>query len=332
MKSKILIVGGAGYIGSHMVLRLAQAGYDVVVFDNLSHGHRDAVLAGELVVGDLADRAMLARLFTAHRFDAVMHFASSIQVGESVQQPARYYANNVGNTLHLVEAMIEHGVQRLIFSSTAAIFGDPIRIPIDEAHPRQPVNPYGWSKSMVEQILADCDCAHGLRSVALRYFNAAGAHPDGLLGERHDPETHLIPLVLQAASGRRTHIGVFGTDYDTPDGTCIRDYIHVQDLAVAHVQALEALERGDAFQAYNLGTGRGHSVREVVDCVGRVLGTPVPHSVGPRRAGDPPRLVAAAERARAAFGFAPRFTDLGAIVDTAARWRRDHPQGYRTRA
>ena len=322
MKSKILIVGGAGYIGSHMVLRLAQAGYDVVVFDNLSHGHRDAVLAGELVVGDLADRVMLARLFAAHRFDAVMHFASSIQVGESVQQPARYYANNVGNTIHLVEAMIEHGVQRLIFSSTAAIFGDPIRIPIDEAHPRQPVNPYGWSKSMVEQILADCDCAHGLRSVALRYFNAAGAHPDGLLGERHDPETHLIPLVLQAASGRRTHIGVFGTDYDTPDGTCIRDYIHVQDLVEAHLLALDWLLQGKASTAFNLGNGHGFSIREVIHAVETVTGQRVAVQDLPRRAGDPAILVADSTRARAALGWQPQYTDLHDIVRHAWMWER----------
>lgn len=319
MKSKILIVGGAGYIGSHMVLRLAQAGYDVVVFDNLSHGHRDAVLAGELVVGDLADRAMLARLFAAHRFDAVMHFASSIQVGESVQQPARYYANNVGNTIHLVEAMIEHGVQRLIFSSTAAIFGDPIRIPIDEAHPRQPVNPYGWSKSMVEQILADCDCAHGLRSVALRYFNAAGAHPDGLLGERHDPETHLIPLVLQAASGRRTHIGVFGTDYDTPDGTCIRDYIHVNDLADAHVRAVDYLLKGGATIAINLGTGNGTTVKELITAIETVSGRPMPIKRTERRPGDPPGLVASNTLAREVLGWDPKH-GIDDIIRSAWKW------------
>lgn len=320
MKSKILIVGGAGYIGSHMVLRLAHAGYDVVVFDNLSNGHRDAVLAGELVVGDLANRAMLARLFAAHRFDAVMHFASSIQVGESVQQPARYYANNVGNTIHLIEAMIEHGVHRLIFSSTAAIFGDPFYIPIDELHPRRPVNPYGWSKSMTEQILADCDHAHGLRYVALRYFNAAGAHPHGLLGERHDPETHLIPLVLQAASGRRAHIGVFGTDYDTPDGTCIRDYIHVQDLAEAHLLALDWLMQGKASTAFNLGTGRGFSIREVIHAVERVTGQRVAVQNLPRRLGDPAVLVADSTRARAALGWQPQYPDLHDIVQHAWMW------------
>ena len=320
MKPKILVVGGAGYIGSHMVLQLAHAGYDVVVFDNLSNGHRDAVLAGELVIGDLADRAALSRLFTAHRFDAVMHFASSIQVGESMQLPARYYANNVGNTLHLIETMVEHGVQRLIFSSTAAIFGDPIRIPIDEAHPRQPVNPYGWSKWMVEQILADCDRAHGLRYVALRYFNAAGAHPEGLLGERHQPETHLIPLVLQAASGRRAHIGVFGTDYDTPDGTCIRDYIHVQDLADAHLLALDWLMQGKGSVAFNLGNGSGFSIREVIRAVEAVTGQRVAVQDLPRRPGDPAVLVADSTYARAALGWQPQFTNLHDIVQHAWQW------------
>lgn len=320
MKSKILVVGGAGYIGSHAVLQLAHAGYDVVVFDNLSNGHLDAVLAGELVIGDLADRAALSRLFMTHRFDAVMHFASSIQVGESMQLPARYYANNVGNTLHLIEAMVEHGVQRLIFSSTAAIFGDLIRIPIDEAHPRQPVNPYGWSKWMVEQILADCDRAHGLRSVALRYFNAAGAHPEGLLGERHEPETHLIPLVLQAASGRRAHVGVFGTDYDTPDGTCIRDYIHVQDLADAHLLALDWLLQGKDSAAFNLGNGSGFSIREVIDTVEEVTGQRVAVQELPRRPGDPAVLVADSTYARAALGWRPQYTDLHAIVQHAWSW------------
>ena len=325
MKSKILVVGGAGYIGSHMVLRLAHAGYDVVVFDNLSNGHRDAVLAGELVIGDLSDRSALSRLFMAHRFDAVMHFASSIQVGESMQLPARYYANNVGNTIHLIEAMIEHGVQRLIFSSTAAIFGDPIRTPIDETHPRQPVNPYGWSKWMVEQILADCDRAHGLRSVALRYFNAAGAHPDGLLGERHEPETHLIPLVLQAASGRRAHIGVFGTDYDTPDGTCIRDYIHVQDLADAHLLALDWLMQGKGSAAFNLGNGNGFSIREVIDTVEEVTHQRVAVQDLPRRPGDPAVLVADSTYARATLGWRPQYTDLHDIVQHAWLWETKRP-------
>ncbi len=325
MKPKILIVGGAGYIGSHMVLRLAQAGYEVVVFDNLSNGHRDAVLAGELVIGDLADRAALASLFTGHRFDAVMHFASSIQVGESMQLPARYYANNVGNTIHLIETMIEHGVQHLIFSSSAAIFGDPVHIPINESHPRQPITPYGWSKWMVEQILTDCDRAHGLRYVALRYFNAAGAQPEGLLGERHEPETHLIPLILQAASGRRAHISVFGTDYNTPDGTCIRDYIHVQDLADAHLLALDWLMQGKSSSAFNLGNGSGFSIREVIGTVEEVTGQRVPVQALPRRSGDPAVLVADSTYARAALGWQPQYTNLHEIVRHAWRWQNKSP-------
>lgn len=322
MTQKILVVGGAGYIGSHMVLRLAQAGHDVVVYDNLGSGHRDAVLAGQLVVGDLADRAALWQLFSAHRFDAVMHFASSIQVGESMVKPARYYANNVGNTIHLIEAMLAHGVQRLIFSSTAAIFGNPAYTPIDEQHPRQPVNPYGTSKWMVEQILADCDRANGLQYVALRYFNAAGAHPDGLLGERHEPETHLIPLVIQAALGQRPEVGVFGTDYDTPDGTCIRDYIHVQDLADAHLLALDHLMAGKGSAAFNLGNGRGFSVHEVIQTVEQVTGLQVPVKHLPRRPGDPAVLVADSTLARQTLGWTPQYGDLQDIIRHAWQWHR----------
>lgn len=320
MTHKILVVGGAGYIGSHMVLRLAQAGHEVVVFDNLSRGHRDAVLAGELVVGDLADQAALTRLFAAHRFDAVMHFASSIEVGESVRLPAHYYANNVGNTIKLIETMLAHGVLRLIFSSTAAIFGNPVSLPMNEHHPRQPLNPYGWSKWMVEQILADCDRANGLRHVALRYFNAAGAHPDGLLGERHEPETHLIPLVVQVATGKRPHMGVFGTDYDTHDGTCIRDYIHVQDLADAHLLALEHLMRGGNSRAFNLGNGSGFSIREVIRAVEVVTHRRVAVQDLPRRPGDPAVLVADSARARAELGWQPRFPELSDIVRHVWAW------------
>ncbi|MFA7668474.1 MAG: UDP-glucose 4-epimerase GalE [Burkholderiaceae bacterium] len=322
MTQKILVVGGAGYIGSHMVLRLAQAGHDVVVYDNLGSGHRDAVLAGQLVVGDLADRAALWQLFSAHRFDAVMHFASSIQVGESMVKPARYYANNVGNTIHLIEAMLAHDVQRLIFSSTAAIFGNPAYTPIDEQHPRQPVNPYGTSKWMVEQILADCDRANGLQYVALRYFNAAGAHPDGLLGERHEPETHLIPLVIQAALGQRPEVGVFGTDYDTPDGTCIRDYIHVQDLADAHLLALDHLMAGKGSAAFNLGNGCGFSVHEVIQTVEQATGLQVPVKHLPRRPGDPAVLVADSTLARQTLGWTPQYGDLQDIIRHAWQWHR----------
>ncbi|MCA0324925.1 MAG: UDP-glucose 4-epimerase GalE [Proteobacteria bacterium] len=323
---KVLVVGGAGYIGSHMVLALHQAGHEVVTLDNLSTGHRDAVLAGEWVLGDLADPVALEALFSGRRFEAVLHFASSIQVGESVRQPLLYYQNNVANTLNLLQAMVRHGVRRLIFSSTAALFGNPVRSRIDETHPRQPINPYGRSKWMVEQVLADADQAHGLRSICLRYFNAAGADPLARVGERHEPETHLIPLVLQAASGRRSDISVHGTDYDTPDGTCVRDYIHVADLAEAHLLALETLARKDSSDAFNLGNGNGYSVKQVIDSVRRVTGRDVTVRHGPRREGDPAVLVADSARAQALLGWHPRHADLDTIVDHAWRWEQRNLQ------
>lgn len=323
---KVLVVGGAGYIGSHMVLALRQAGHEVVTLDNLSTGHRDAVLAGEWVLGDLADPVALEALFSGRRFEAVLHFASSIQVGESVRQPLLYYQNNVANTLNLLQAMVRHGVRRLIFSSTAALFGNPVRSRIDETHPRQPINPYGRSKWMVEQVLADADQAHGLRSICLRYFNAAGADPLARVGERHEPETHLIPLVLQAASGRRPDITVHGTDYDTPDGTCVRDYIHVADLAEAHLLALETLARKDSSDAFNLGNGNGYSVKQVIDSVRRVTGRDVTVRHGPRREGDPAVLVADSARAQALLGWHPRHADLDTIVDHAWRWEQRNLQ------
>jgi UDP-glucose 4-epimerase len=277
--SRILVAGGAGYIGSHMVKMLGEAGDEVVTYDNLSSGHRDAVLYGTLVEADLADSARLGAIL-ATGFDAVMHFASCIQVGESVRQPGKYYRNNVANTLTLLAAMVDHGIRNFIFSSTAAVFGEPQYHPIDEAHPRRPISPYGKSKSLVEEVLPDFDRAHGLRSVCLRYFNAAGADPSGALGERHDPETHLIPLVLQAASGRRSHIDVYGRDYPTPDGTCVRDYVHVEDLCRAHLLALRSLARGGPSSAYNLGNGDGFSVQAVIDVAQRVTGRPIRPSTG----------------------------------------------------
>ncbi len=316
----LLVVGGAGYIGSHMVKHLLRRGYDVVTFDNLSTGHRDAVLGGEFVLGDLADRAALDAIFSKHTFDAVFHFASFIQVGESVKEPARYYANNVVNTLKLLDAMVAHGVRRLVFSSTAAVYGEPAYTPIDEAHPKLPINPYGKTKWMVEQILEDYDRAYGLKSIALRYFNAAGADPEGELGERHDPETHLIPLVLQAASGRRPHISVFGRDYDTPDGTCIRDYIHVTDLADAHWLALDKLMHGANSAAYNLGNGNGFSVQQVIDTAARVTGRTIPVVDAPRRDGDPARLVADSTAARVSMNWQPARFDLKTIIEDAWKW------------
>jgi len=325
---KVMVVGGAGYIGSHMVKLLCKEGTSVVVLDDLSSGYRDAVVAGaELVVGSAADAKLLDELFRRYRFDAVMHFASFIQVGESVVEPAKYYANNVATTLTLLDAMRAAGVLRFIFSSTAAVYGDPEYVPINEVHPKNPINPYGRSKWMVEQVLEDYDRAYGLKSVCLRYFNAAGADPEGELGERHVPETHLIPLVLQAASGRRDAICVFGTDYDTPDGTCIRDYIHVADLCDAHALALQRLLGGGESGHFNLGNGQGFSVKEVIDTARRVTGRAIPVRYEARRAGDPPRLVADAGLARAQLGWQPKRADLETIVADAWAWERKHPWG-----
>ncbi|MDT7850712.1 UDP-glucose 4-epimerase GalE [Methylophilus sp. VKM B-3414] len=317
---RVLVVGGAGYIGSHMVKMLLGAGHEVVTLDNLSSGHRDAVLGGVFVEGDLADSDCLNNVFKQYTPDAVMHFASFIQVGESVRKPDIYYRNNVTNTLNLLDAMREFEVNKFIFSSTAAVFGEPDYVPIDEAHPNRPLNPYGRSKLMIEQVLADYDKAFDLRSVCLRYFNAAGADPDGQLGERHDPETHLIPLILQAASGRRENIQVFGRDYDTPDGTCIRDYIHIVDLCSAHLAALEHLNKDGESDRFNLGNGEGFSVQEVITAVQQVSGRAITVINGPRREGDPARLVADSTRARSTLMWRPKFTDLETIVAHAWQW------------
>ena len=317
---KILVVGGAGYIGSHMVALLGESAHEVVTLDNLSHGYRDAVHYGAFVEADLADKDALERLLSAGAFDAVMHFASYIQVGESVVEPAKYYENNVSNTLNLLDAMVKHGVKHFIFSSTAAIFGEPEYTPIDELHPTLPINPYGRTKLYVEQILADYDRAYGLKSVCLRYFNAAGAHPDGSLGERHVPETHLIPLVLQAASGRRDAISVFGRDYPTPDGTCVRDYIHVMDLCEAHLLALETLVEDGESAAYNLGNGNGFTVQEVIDSAMRVTGREITVVDAPRRDGDPAHLVADSTMAKRVLGWQPQYADLDTIIRHAWEW------------
>jgi UDP-glucose 4-epimerase len=316
----ILIVGGAGYIGSHMVKYLAASGHQVVIFDNLSKGHRDAVLEGKFVEGDLANHEQLDQLFSSNRFDAVMHFASFIEVGESVRDPAKYYRNNFSNTQNLLDAMVRSDVSHFIFSSTAAIFGEPQYTPIDEVHPKSPINPYGKSKLMVEQMLEDYDKAHGLKSICLRYFNAAGADVAGDLGERHNPETHLIPLVLQAASGRRDAISIFGNDYDTPDGTCVRDYIHVQDLCDAHLLALDSLRSGGASNRFNLGNGQGFSVRQVIDCAREVTGREIKVVNEERREGDPAVLVADATRAKTVFGWEPSLSSLEKIIETAWNW------------
>lgn len=317
---KILVVGGAGYIGSHMVKMLFDLGHSVVTFDNLSSGFRDAVLGGEFIKGDLADLPLLDQVFEQHQPEAVMHFASYIQVGESVRQPDKYYLNNFTNTLNLLNAMVKHKVKNFIFSSTAAVFGEPEYVPIDEAHSKAPLNPYGRSKLMVEQVLGDYERAYGLKSVCLRYFNAAGAHPLVLLGERHEPETHLIPLVLQALSGSKPSISIFGRDYDTPDGTCIRDYIHIMDLCSAHLLALNKLVETGISMRFNLGNGEGFSVQQVIDVAERVAGKKVAVIEGPRREGDPARLVADATLAKEMLAWSPMYADLETIIRHAWQW------------
>ena len=316
---KILVVGGAGYIGSHMVRELLDKGYDPLVFDNLSTGYADAVPEGRLVPGDLADPRALRQLFATYRFDAVMHFASFIQVGESVTDPLKYYHNNVANSINLLLAMEAAGVKRLVFSSTAAVYGTPAEVPISENAPLQPENPYGRSKLMLEQILADCEKAWGLNSARLRYFNAAGAHPTAGIGERHNPESHLIPIILQVATGQRDFITINGDDYATADGTCVRDYIHVCDLAEAHTLALAELLDGKGSMVYNLGNGKGYSINEVIQVCRKVTGHAIPVRTGPRRAGDPAQLVASSELITRELGWKPRFAELENIVECA--WR-----------
>jgi UDP-glucose-4-epimerase GalE len=325
---RILVTGGAGYVGSHCVKQLAAEGNTVTVYDNLIAGHREAVdPKASFVEGDLADAEKLNALFDAQRFDAVMHFAALLNVGESVHKPLEYYRNNVANTLVLLEAMQRAQVKRLVFSSTCAVYGEPERLPITEDLPKHPINPYGATKLCVEWMLRDCAIAWGLGSIALRYFNACGAAADGSIGEDHDPEVHLIPLILQVALGQRAHISVFGTDYPTPDGSCVRDYIHVEDLASAHQLAIQGVTPGMA-EAFNVGTGRGHSVLEVIAAARRVTSHGIPSQVSGRRAGDPPVLYANSELLRRRFDWAPRFTDLNLILDSAWNWHRTHPFGY----
>ena len=319
---KILICGGAGYIGSHMVRYLVAHGHDVVVFDNLSTGHREAVHAVPLVVGDLLDPKALRELFVGHRFDAAIHFCARSLVGESFHEPYAYYENNVFGTLNLLKTMRDAGVAKLVFSSTAAVFGNPLSTLIDEDHPTDPINPYGASKLMAERILADAARAYGLRSVALRYFNAAGADPSGEIGEAHEPETHLIPNVLRAALGRGGALKVFGDDYATRDGTCLRDYIHVNDLASAHMKAIEFMATRDGAHCFNLGNGHGFTVLEVIEAARAVTGTDIAFECAPRRVGDPPMLVASNAKAFAMLGWKPAVTDIREIVETAWRWHR----------
>ncbi len=318
----ILVTGAAGYIGAHAAKELASKGYHPVLLDNLVHGHREFVRWGAFVEGDLADTTLLHNIFKTYPIRAVMHFAGFAYVGESVTDPAKYYRNNVMNTLNLLEAMREAGVNKIIFSSTCATYGIPGEIPISEVHPQVPINPYGRGKLMVETVLRDFYAAYGMRHVVLRYFNAAGADPGGDLGEWHDPETHLIPLALDASMGRRPCLRIFGTDYRTPDGTCIRDYIHVSDLATAHVYALEYLISGGQCLALNLGNGQGFSVREIVAAVERVTGMGVPVEEAVRRPGDPAVLVGSAAKARQILGWQPQYVSIEEIISTAWSWHR----------
>jgi len=318
----ILVTGGAGYVGAHACKALAARGYLPVAYDNMVYGHREAVKWGPLEIGDIADHAALDAAIEKYRPQAVMHFAAFTYVGESVTDPGKYYRNNVAGTLSLLEAMRDHRIDRLVFSSTAATYGKPDSVPITEGAVKAPINPYGQSKWTAEQMIADFCAAHGLRAAALRYFNAAGADPDGEVGELHEPEAHLIPLAMQAVTGDGPPMTLFGDDYPTPDGTCIRDYIHVADLADAHLRAFDWLDGNSGAHAFNLGTGRGVSVRQVLDAVERVAGKPVPHSIGPRRAGDPAELFSDPSKANRELGWTPKISDLDTIVATAWAWHR----------
>lgn len=319
MKPRVLVTGGAGYIGSHTCKALARAGYQPVVYDNLSTGHRWAVKWGPLIEADLADPDAIAGALAFYEPIAVAHFAGSAYVGESMRAPRKYFQNNVRNSLNLIDAMVEAGVQRIVFSSTCATYGIPASVPISESQPQRPINPYGESKLFVERVLGWYAHAYGLHSIALRYFNAAGADPGGELGEEHDPETHLIPLVIGAALGSCPPVEIFGADYPTPDGTCVRDYIHVSDLAAAHVLAVGILNRATGARAFNLGTGNGASVKQIVECVARLTGSAVPHRWAARRPGDPASLVAEPSAANA-LGWVPQYSDLDTMIGSALRW------------
>lgn len=321
--TQVLVTGGAGYIGSHACKALAQAGYTPICYDNLVYGHRWAVRWGPLEIGDIADRQRLDAVIEQYRPEAVMHFAAYAYVGESVQDPGKYYRNNVAGTLTLLEALRDHGIDKMIFSSTCATYGIPEQIPITEDHPQRPINPYGASKLMIERMLRDFEIAHGLRWIALRYFNAAGADSDAEIGEVHDPETHLIPLALQTPLGQRAALQVYGDDYATPDGSCIRDYIHVADLASAHVKSLEYLRAGGQSEVFNLGNGQGFSVFEVIEQARQITGRSFPVEVVERRAGDPPVLYASADRARNRLGWQPRYPELARMIEHAWIWHRD---------
>ncbi|VAX21772.1 UDP-glucose 4-epimerase [hydrothermal vent metagenome] len=323
-----LVTGGAGYIGSHCLKPLKAEGWDVVVVDNLSTGHKKAAAGFKLETGDIGDPDFLDKIFSSYSISAVLHFAASAYVGESVENPAKYYRNNVVNGLNLLTSMLRNDVKDLIFSSTCATYGNPTEIPITENHSQNPVNPYGYTKMVFERMAIDLARSSGLRPVFLRYFNAAGASDDGLIGEDHDPEAHLIPLTIATALGSRGELTIFGDDYPTNDGTCVRDYIHISDLADAHMLALEYLQNGGEPTAFNLGNGEGYSVRQVIETVEKVSGKPVKVKMGARREGDPPALIGSAEKARKVLGWLPKFPDLESIVRTAYKWHETNPNGY----
>jgi len=329
MEKKILVIGGAGYIGSHMVRCLLKSSCDVFILDNLSTGNRCLIQGDAWIEGSLGETGLLEKLFGTHRFDAVMHFAAFSQVGESMSKPLTYYRNNLSETMVLLDAMIRHNVKRFIFSSTAAVYGEPVEIPISEEHPCLPTNPYGNTKLAVERMLADCDAAHGLKYAALRYFNAAGADESGEIGELHDPETHLIPIILKAASGEIDHIQVFGTDYPTKDGTCIRDYVHVNDLAQAHLLALDFLLSGGDSQVFNLGSSSGFSVKEVIRIAEKVTGKEIPVVEASRRPGDPAVLIASSEKIKRELGLKPAYDELETIIRTGWKWHKKQSQTKR---
>jgi UDP-glucose 4-epimerase len=324
----ILVTGGAGYIGSHTVAELLKQREEVIVVDNLQKGHKQAVLGDVFYEGDLRDRRFLDELFEKHRIEAVIHFAANSLVGESMEKPLEYYENNVIAAHTLASAMIQHGTKKIVFSSTAATYGEPKKSPIEESDLTEPTNPYGETKLAIEKMLHWCDGAYGLKSISLRYFNAAGAHPEGLIGEDHNPETHLIPIILQVALGQREFIHVFGDDYPTADGTCIRDYVHVMDLANAHWLALESLRRNEQSGVYNLGNGKGFSVKQVIEAVRKVTGHPIPTKISSRRVGDPAVLIASSEKIRTELNWDPQYNSLETMIESAWQWLKANPNGY----
>lgn len=325
---KVLVTGGVGYIGSHVLKSLLESGFDVIVLDNLQKGHEKALLGGTFIQGDLSDVEILEEIFSQHKIDGVIHLAADSLVGESMDNPSKYYRNNVLNGFQLLETMHRYGVKCIVFSSTAAVYGEPKHTPITEDHPTCPTSVYGRTKLHFEEMLEDYDKAYGIRFVSLRYFNAAGADPSGKIGEDHNPETHLIPIVLQTALGLRRELKIFGTDYNTKDGTCIRDYIHVSDLANAHILALEALIRGNESKIYNLGNGMGYSVREVIETASKVVKKPIPATKHPRRPGDPAVLIASSEKIKKELGWKVQYPDLQSIIETAWKWHQSHPRGF----